>query len=76
MRKAAAGWDYNYVGKLVGDGFKRGVGAPAVFHNPRTGVRLVVHGDGFTFSGTRRELEVIMGAYEGVVRGEGSWDHG
>ena len=44
---------------MVGDGFKRGVGAPVVFHNPRTGVRLVVHGDDFTFSGTRRELEVI-----------------
>ena len=59
MRKAAAGWEENYAGRLESAGFKRGIGAPTVFHNPRTGVRVVVHGDDFTFAGVREELEKV-----------------
>ena len=39
------------------EGFKRGRGAPTVFYNQRTEVREVVHGDDFTFSGTKVELD-------------------
>ena len=57
MRKAASGWEEDYADKLVKDGFVRGKSAPTVFWNRSTGVKLVVHGDDFTFSGTRKELE-------------------
>ena len=60
MRKAAAGWEDEYARRIEGEGFVRGIGAPTVFHNPQTGVRLVVHGDDVTFSGTRKELERMM----------------
>ena len=38
---------------------------PTVFYNEATGVRAVVHGDDFTFSGTRRELEKVKGLMAG-----------
>jgi len=57
MRKAAAGWEDDYAEKLEGAGFKRGIGAPTVFYNEVTNVRVVVHGDDFTFAGIREELE-------------------
>ena len=57
MRKAAAGWEEDYATRMEGEGFRRGKGAPTVFFNAKTGVRLVVHGDDFTYSGTRKELE-------------------
>ena len=73
MRKAAVGWEEDYAAKLVGAGFRRGIGAPTVFFNPKTKVRVVVHGDDFTFAGERRELEEVRGKmeewYEVKVRG-------
>ena len=57
MRKAAAGWEEDYAKRMVAEGFKRGRGAPTVFYNQRTEVRVVVHGDDFTFSGTKVELD-------------------
>ena len=42
------------------DGERRiqeGRGAPTVFYNESTMVRVVVHGDDFTFSGTKVELD-------------------
>ena len=56
-RKAAAGWEEEYAGKLESEGFRRGKGAPTMFFNAQTAVRLVVHGDDFTYSGTKKELE-------------------
>ena len=57
MRKAAAGWEEDYAKRLQGEGFRRGRGAPTVFWNEKTAVRVVVHGDDFTFAGVRKELE-------------------
>ena len=57
MRKAAAGWEEEYANKLVDVGFERGRGAPTAFHNRRSGVRVVVHGDDFTFAGEGEELQ-------------------
>ena len=80
MRKAAAGWEENYVSRLVGEGFRRGIGAPSVFYNARSGVRVVVHGDDFTFAGTRRELEsardMMRGWYDIKDRGIMGSDQG
>ena len=57
MRKAASGWEEDYAKKLINEGFRRGIGAPTVFYNEKTQVRLVVHGDDFTFAGVKVELE-------------------
>jgi hypothetical protein len=59
MRKAAAGWEEDYSRRLVEAGFTRGRAVPTAFYNRKTGVRLVVHGDDFTFSGERKELEAV-----------------
>ena len=56
VRKAAAGWEEDYAKRMVAEGFKRGRGAPTVFHYKGTEVRVVVHGDDFFFSGTKVEL--------------------
>ena len=56
MRRAAAGWEDEYAQKLEEAGFIRGVAAPTVFYNPKTKVRVVVHGDDFTFTGEKAEL--------------------
>ena len=54
MRKAAAEWEEEYAGKLESEGFRRGKGAPTVFFNTKTAVRLVVHGDDSPTAGRRR----------------------
>ena len=56
MRKEAAGWEEDYARRMVDEGFRRGKGAPTVFHNDKTQVRVAVHGDDFAFSGTKVEL--------------------
>ena len=80
MGKAAAGWEEDYAKEMVAEGFKRGRGAPTVVYNKRTMVRVVVHGDDFTFSGTKVELDKMrkkMGEWydiknrEMMVSGEG-----
>ena len=52
MRKAASSWEKNYAENLAAVGFKGSRAAPTTFYNTATKVRLVVHGDDFTFSGT------------------------
>ena len=64
MRKAAISWEKNYAEKLAAVGFKGSRAAPTTFYNPATKVRLVVHGDDFTFSGTQVELEKIRGLFK------------
>ena len=59
VRKAAAGWREEDAGKLEGEGFRRGKVAPTVFFNAKTAVWLVVYGDDFTCSGTKKDLEKI-----------------
>ena len=59
MRKAAAGWEEEHAKRFEKEGYKSGIGAPTVFHNKEAETRLVVHGDDFTFSGPRKELERI-----------------
>ena len=59
MRKAANRWEEHYTKKLREAGFLQGVASPVVFYNPVTGVRCVVHGDDFTFSGKHQDLVAI-----------------
>ena len=65
MRKAANRWEEHYTTKLREVGFVQGTASPVVFFNPTTGVRCVVHGDDFTFSGRHRELDVVRRWMEG-----------
>ena len=59
MRKAGQAWEDHYADKLEAIGFARGIAAPTVFYNKETKVRVVVHGDDFTFLGEKKELEVV-----------------
>ena len=44
--------------KNIGGGLvRRGKAASTTFHHPETQVRVVVHGDNFTFAGTESELK-------------------
>ena len=54
MRQAASAWERDYTTKLEALGFKKGLAASTVFYCK--GVRRVVHGDVFTFTGKRRDL--------------------
>ena len=36
-----------------------GKSSPVIFHDPKTGVRAVVHGDDFTFLGFETELQQV-----------------
>ena len=42
------------------DGFRLGRAASTIFYHPKTQVRVVVHGDDFTFAGTESELKKIQ----------------
>ena len=64
MRKAAISWEKSYAEKLAAVGFKGSRTAPTTFYNPATKVRLVVHGDDFTFSSTWVELEKMRGLFK------------
>ena len=55
MRKAASGWEDDYARRLVEDGFRRGRQLPRYFYHSKTQVRVIVHGDDFTFAGTESE---------------------
>ena len=56
MRKAPPGWEDDNSRTLQMDRFRRGRAAPTIFFHPETQVRVVVHGDDFTFAGTDSEL--------------------
>ena len=73
MRKAASGWEDDYARRLVKDIFRRRRAAPTTFYHPKPQVRVVVHGDDFTFAGTEPELKKIRAKmcewYDVQVRG-------
>ena len=60
MRPAASAWEKDYCDKLEAVSFRRGRAAPTVLYNPETGVRVVVHGDDFTFIVKAKELSAIQ----------------
>ena len=62
MRPAGKAWEEHYAQRLREAGFTRGVAAPTLFHCQGSGVRVVVHGDDFTFLGSQAELIKIKEA--------------
>ena len=64
MRQAASAWERDYSEKLVAMGFEKGIVAPTVFFWKSKGVRCVVHGDDFTFTGKREDLLAIKSKME------------
>ena len=64
MRQAASAWERDYSEQLVAMGFEKGIAAPTVFFWTSKGVRCVVHGDDFTFTGKREDLLTIKSKME------------
>jgi len=58
-RDAASRWEALYAARLEGMGFQRGRASACCFHNEALGVKCVVHGDDFTFSGDDKALDVV-----------------
>ena len=73
IRDAAQNWETHYRQQLESFGFKNGLSSPCLFYHPQKQVRLVVHGDDFTFLGGEEELEwckkIMKQSYEIKVRG-------
>ena len=73
MRRAAPGWENDYARRLVDVGFQRGRASSTIFCHPQTHVRVVVHGDDFTFVATQSELRKMRSRmrelYDVKVRG-------
>ena len=56
-RDAAQCWEREYVGFMKKVGFTSGRSSPCIFFHPERGIRAVIHGDDFTLSGQRHELD-------------------
>jgi hypothetical protein len=73
MRPAAQAWEKDYSDRLQEVGLARGLYSPVVFFDKTKELRLVVHGDDFTFLGYEKDLDDIeekMGSwYDIKVRG-------
>ena len=59
-REAARCWEQEYVQMLESIGFRRGSTSPCTFWHKDKELRLVVHGDDFTSSGTENELRWLV----------------
>jgi hypothetical protein len=57
MRPAAKAWGDDYLAKLLGAGFRRGVASPTCFFHPVWGMRIIVRGDDFTIAGKQGRLD-------------------
>jgi hypothetical protein len=68
MRPAARAWEDDYSKNLEEIDMKRGSAAPTTFWCAGTGVRCVVHGDDFTFTGKGQELKRIKENMEKCTR--------
>ena len=55
IRKLASGWEGDNARRLVNDGFQRGRAVSTIFHHLQTHVRVVVHGDEFTFAAAEED---------------------
>ena len=63
-RAAPARWEALYTRTLEGFGFARGVANACCFYHAEWGVRCVVHGDDFTFTGYDAKLDKVQRAME------------
>ena len=73
MRKAASGWEDDHARRLVNDRVSIWQGSFKNHNHPKTHVRVVVHGDDFTFAATDSELMTMRSRicqwYDVKVRG-------
>ena len=55
-RDAAQNWEEEYCDTVMGLGFDRGMASPCAFYHRERNLRVVVHGDDFTFCGLEEDL--------------------
>ena len=55
--RAAEGWQDKCTATLVQLGFVQGRASACVFHHPEKDIDISVHGDDFTFAGTKKNLD-------------------
>ena len=72
-RRAADGWQDEYSTRLKEAGFTQGMASPCVFFHPTRKIAVSVHGDDFTATGSKRELDwfeqMLKSHYELTVGG-------
>ena len=72
-RDAASNWEDKYASHLISCGFTQGKSSPCIFVHKQRGIRVVVHGDDFTFLGSDSELDwvttVMTEEYDIKLRG-------
>lgn len=56
-RAAADGWQQKYSGYMKSIGFVQGIASPCIFVHEARGIACSVHGDGFTITGPKVELD-------------------
>ena len=56
-RRAAEGWQDEYSTRLVEAGFVQGIASACVFHHEQRGIAVSVHGDDFTATGPKDQLD-------------------
>ena len=72
-RDAPALWENDYSQRLISEGFLQGASTPCVFIHSHYNLRLVVHGDDFTFfgdsAGLRFARKIMSKHYDVKIRG-------
>ena len=72
-RRAADGWQDECSTRLIEAGFTQGIASPCVFHHKVRGIAVSVHGDDFTATGPKNQLdwfeETLKKCYELTVGG-------
>ena len=63
-RAAANGWQQEYSGYTRSIGFVQGEASPCIFTHPSRGIACSVHGDDFTSTGEKRELDWLESMLE------------
>ena len=63
-RAAADGWQQEYSGYMREIGFRQGVASPCIFVHEARGIACSVHGDDFTSTGEKRELDWLEAKLE------------
>ena len=56
-RRAAEGWQDEYSARLTEAGFTIGIASPCVFHHNALSIAVSVHGDDFTATGPKNQLD-------------------
>jgi len=64
-RAAADGWQQEYSSFMKKIGFLQGEASPCIFVHPSRGLACSVHGDDFTSTGPKVELDWLEGQLEG-----------